>query len=269
MDALNQILNSLLGWYTAATAWAPAGARLAIIATAAGIGMIWVFGKTSNQTRIRAVKRRVQAHLLEMRIFSDEPAVTWRAQKSLLRANFGYIGLMFRPVLVMALPMTLLLVHLEGFYGRAPLTVGRQTIVTIAMHGPAITAPTLIAPEGIAVETPPVRILDKNEVSWRIRPTTPVSGDLRFVLDGQTVSKRIEAGGAPFFVPGRRVNSVYAALWHPSEPRIGSGRIEWIDVRYPAANVDLFGLSMNWLAWFLILSMVSALLFKKHFRVSL
>ncbi len=268
MDALNQILNSLLRWFSAAMAWAPAGVRLAAVAAAAGIGMIWVFGKTSNQTRIRAVKRRLQAHLLEMRIFSDEPAVTWRAQKSLLRANFGYIGLMLRPALVMALPMTMLLVHLEGFYGRAPLTVGRQAIVTIGMHGPATTAPVLIAPPEIAVETPPVRVLDKNEVSWRIRPTAAVSGDLRFVIDDQTVSKRIEAGGAPFFVPGRRVDSVYAALWHPSEPRIGSGRIEWIDVRYPDASVDLFGFRMHWLAWFLILSMASALLLKKRFRVS-
>lgn len=268
MDALNEILNSLLRWFTAATAWAPAGVRLAAVAAVAGIGMIWVFGKTSNQTRIRAVKRRLQAHLLEMRIFSDEPAVTWRAQRSLLRANFSYIGLMLRPVLVMAFPMTMLLVHLEGFYGRAPLTVGRQAIVTIGMHGPATTAPVLIAPPEIAVETPPVRVLDKNEVSWRVRPTAAVSGDLRFVIDDQTVSKRIEAGGAPFFVPGRRVNSVYAALWHPSEPRIGAGRIDWIDVRYPDASVDLFGFRMHWLAWFLILSMASALLLKKRFRVS-
>jgi hypothetical protein len=269
MDLLNGIVNFLLHSYTAATAWAPAGVRLAAISIAAGIGMLWVFGKTSNQMRIRAVKRRVQAHLLEMRIFADEPAVTWRAQKSLLRANAGYIGLMMKPVLVMALPVTVLLVHLEGFYGREPLPIGREAIVTVAMHGPATTAPKLIAPAGIAVETPPVRVLAKNEVSWRIRPTAPVSGELRFAIDGQTVSKKIVAGGSATFVPGMRVDSAYEALWHPSEPRIGSGRIEWIDVRYPSVPVRLFGIGMHWLGWFFILSMLSALLLKKRFRVSL
>ncbi len=268
-DVLNQLFDSLLRGYSAAMGWAPPGARLALLAAAAGVGMIWVFGKTSDQARIRAVKRRVQAHLLEMRIFGDEPAVTWRAQKSLLEANFRYIGLMMRPVLVLAVPMTLLLIHLENFYGRAPLPVGRAAIVTIAMRGPAMTAPKLIAPEGISVETPPVRILDRNEVSWRIRPTAPVSGELRFVMDGVTVAKKIEAGGSPSAVPARRVDSAYEALWRPGEPRIGPGRIEWIDVQYPDASVRLFGIAMHWLAWFFILSMISALLLKKRFRVSL
>ncbi len=268
MDVLNGIVDSLLRLYTAAMAWAPAGVRLAILSAAAGIGMIWVFGKLSDQTRLRAVKRRVQAHLLEMRIFSDEPAVTWRAQRSLFRANLGYIGLVLWPMLCMAVPMALLLVHLEGFYGRAPLPVGREAIVTIAMRGPATTAPELIAPKEIVVETPPVRILDKNEVSWRIRPTAAVSGELRFVMDGRTVSKRIEAGGRPSFIPGRRVASIYEALWHPSEPRIDSGRIAWIDVRYPETLVKLFGISLDWLIWFFILSMLSALLLKRRFRIS-
>jgi hypothetical protein len=191
MDLVNQTFDSLLRWYSAALGWAPAGARLAMLSAAAGIGMIWVFGKLSDQTRLRVVKRRVQAHLLEMRIFSDEPAVTWRAQRSLFRANLGYMGLVLRPVLCLALPMTFLLLHLEGFYGRAPLPVGREAVVTIAMRGPATTAPELIAPKGIVVETPPVRILDKDEVSWRIRPAAAVSGELRFVMDGQTVSKKI------------------------------------------------------------------------------
>jgi len=268
MDAFNQAFNSLLLWYSAATAWAPASVRLALLSAAAGVGMIWVFGKVSNQARIRTVKRKVQAHLLELRIFSDEPAVAWRAQKSLLRANLGYAGLMLQPVLVLALPTVLLLVHLEGFYGRAPLAVGRPAIVTVAMRGPAITAPVLMAPEGIEIETPPVRVLERNEVSWRIRPVAPVSGYLHFTIDGRTVSKRIEAGGSPLFVPGRRVDSAFAALWRPGEPRIGAGNIEWIDIRYPQASVSLFGFSTDWLVWFFILSMASALLLKGRFKVS-
>ncbi|MGE5570583.1 MAG: hypothetical protein ACM3S5_16220 [Rhodospirillales bacterium] len=268
INAFNQVFNSLLLWYSAATAWAPASARLALLSAAAGIGMIWVFGKVSNQARIRTAKRKVQAHLLELRIFSDEPAVSWRAQRSLLRANLGYAGLMLRPVLVLALPTVLLLVHLEGFYGRAPLPVGRPAIVTVAMRGPAVTAPVLMAPEGIEIETPPVRVLNRNEVSWRIRPVAPVSGYLHFTIDGRTVSKRIEAGGAPLFVPGRRVASAYAALWRPGEPRIGAGRIAWIDIQYPEASVSLFGFSTDWLVWFFILSMASALLLKGRFKVS-
>src|SRR5690242_10517225 len=103
MDIFNSILDFLLRLIYRAFSWSP-GAGLALISAAAGIGMLWVFQKTSNQARIRAVKRRVQAHLLELRIYRDEPAVMWQAQKALLWSNLRYLGLMLRPALFLALP---------------------------------------------------------------------------------------------------------------------------------------------------------------------
>ena len=42
---------------------------------------------------------------------------------------------------------------------------------------------------------------------------------------------------------------------------------EWIEIRYPAADLRIFGFHVNWLAWFLIVSMAAALLLKKRFGV--
>src|SRR5689334_18163049 len=113
MDLFNAAIDFALGSIYRAFWWSP-GLGLALISAAAGIGMLWVFQKVSNQDKIRAVKRRVQAHLLELRIYRDEPAVMWRAQKSLLAANLRYMGLMLQPAILLTIPFAILLVHLDA-----------------------------------------------------------------------------------------------------------------------------------------------------------
>jgi hypothetical protein len=234
--------------------------------------MLWVFKKTSNPTKIGAAKRLVYAHLLELRVFRDEPSVMWRAQKSLLGANLRYLGWMLIPALWLAPPFAILLVHLDAYYGRAPLAVGSATIVTMQMQAPfdsAAAAPILETPAGVSVETPAVRIAAERQVSWRIRPVADASGDLRIRLGGDTLTKRIEAGGRARFVAGRRVGSLWDALWYPDESRLLAGQVEWIEIRYPEARLSVWGVGMHWLVWFTLISMLSALLFKRAFGVVL
>jgi len=267
MDLFNSALNSLLALFFAAFAWAPPVLGLSVISALVGIGMLWVFRQTSNQQGMKTVKRRVYASLLELRVFADEPMVTWRAQKSLFAANLRYMGLALRPALVMAAPVALLLIHLEAFYGRAPLPVGQAAVVTMATTG--LVAGELQAPAAVAVETPPVHIVDEREISWRIRPLAAGSTRLQFNVAGRPAGMTIESGGRPRFVPGRAVSSAWSAIWNPGQQRIGSSAVKWIDVRYPEASIEVLGLRCNWLLWFLLVSMVSALLLKKRFGVVL
>jgi hypothetical protein len=269
MDTFNAALDFVLKIVFAAFLWSP-GLGLALISAAAGVGMLWVFQKTSNQAGIRAAKRLVQAHLLELRIYRDEPGVMWRAQKSLAAANLRYLGLMLWPALVMGLPLGILLVHLDAFYGRAPLPVGAAAIVTMGIREPAGgSVPVLDAPRDVAVETPAVRVPDQGQVSWRIRPHAALSVLLRIRVDGGTVGKRIEAGQGPCFVPGRKVSSLGDALWHPGEPRITVPGVGWVEIRYPNTTVRWLGIRMHWLTWFIVISMLAALLLKKRFHVVL
>ncbi|MEO8127788.1 MAG: hypothetical protein ABJF23_14985 [Bryobacteraceae bacterium] len=243
-----------------------------IISLLGGVGMLWVFKRTSNPARISKVKRLVQAHLLEMRLFRDEPGVVWQAQKSLLTSNAKYMGLMLQPAIWIAIPLTLLFFHMEAFHGREPLPLNRDAIVTMGMRAPidaSAAVPVMTAPAGIVAVTPPVRVLGDRQISWRIRPVAPVSGSLRFAVGGETIEKKIETGPGARFVPGLRPSSLLDAIWHPDEPRIQSAAVDWIDVRYPDANVAIFGIQLHWLIWFTIISMIFALLFRKRFGVVL
>jgi uncharacterized membrane protein (DUF106 family) len=270
MDFFNAFLNSSYRLFFGAFSWAPPLLSLAVMAVLVGVAMLWGFRKTSDQAAMKRVKRKIYASLLELRVFADEPAVSWRAQQSLFIANLRYMGLALKPALVMSIPIALLLLRMEAFYGRAPLPVGREAVVTLGMRAPLdaqAPVPALIAPIGVSVESQPVRLPDERQVSWRIRPTREASGQLQFMVDGKPVYKTLETGKTQRFVPGRSVTSGLTSLWNPDEPGLKSEHVEWIEIRYPSASIGLFGLQLNWLVWFLLISMLTALILKKRFGV--
>jgi hypothetical protein len=270
MEIVNWIIDSLLVVVHVFLSFGPRLAGLTVLAVAMGVAMIWVIGRTSNQERMKQVKRRVQARLLELRVFVDEPAISLRAQRGLIAANLNYLALALRPALWMAVPLGLLLIHLESFYERAPLPLAEPALVTMRMTAdwvPSAPPPQLIAPPNVAILGPPVRVAAAREVSWRILPYSPVSDKLLFRFNGQQVSKWMEAGDRQRYVTGRRVRSGWGTILSPGESRMRSDFAEWIEIRYPAADLRIFGFRVNWLAWLLIVSMAAALLLKKRFGV--
>jgi uncharacterized membrane protein (DUF106 family) len=270
MDFFNAIIDSLIRFFFNAFSWAPPVVGLSVAAAATGAGILWIWSLTSDQPRMKKAKNSVWAALFELRVYVNEPRVAWRAQKALLGANFRYLALALRPALWMIVPMALLLVHLNSFYGRAPLPLDRETIVTMGMSSTwdaHSTAPQLLAPPQVLVTSFPVRAADSREISWRIRPVSAVSGQLTFIVDGKRVPKLIEAGSRQRFVPGRSVSSALGLLWMPAERRITSNTVEWIEIRYPEACLSVLGVRWNWLLWFLAVSFVAALLLKKRFGV--
>ncbi len=233
-----------------------------------GIAMLWVFRRTSDQAAIRKVKAELQAHLYEMRLFTDEPLLIWKAQSGLLKANVRYLAMMLVPALVLTIPMALIFAQLECFYGYTPLEPGQEAIVTVRMKSEGGQAPVLRAPDGITVESPAIRMDGGQQISWRIRALRPVAGDMQFMFPDATVGKSVQAGVGPQYVSERRVSSALDLIWHPAESRLPAGPVDWIELRYPAATVHAFGLDLHWLVWLLILSMASGLIFKRQFRVS-
>jgi hypothetical protein len=209
--------------------------------------------------------------MLEMRLFTDEPVLVWEAQKDLLLANLRFLGLTLRPALFLTIPMVLIFVELEAFYGRTPLPIGQSAIVTMQMKedfGAAPSLPVLQAPDGVVAESSPVRVAEERQISWRIRPVRAVSGSLKFVLPAGVVEKHIEAGAGPRYLSDRSVSALWDQLWHPGERRLRVSSVDWIEIRYPSASVSWFGLEFSWIVWFVVISMVAALLLKKRMGVS-
>jgi hypothetical protein len=243
---------------------------LTAIAIIFGIGMLWSFQRFSKQEQVAMAKRKVWANLYAFRLYADEPALIFRAQKQLLLWNARYLALMLRPTVVVFVPVTLLLFGLDALYGRRPLEAGESTIVTaqftdgIDIHSLAATL------EGaqISVETPSVRIPELRQVSWRVRAASATSGSVKLRTTSTSFSKTVQTGETSGFIAERRVVSLLDWLRYPGESRLPSGPVRWISVDYPAASINILGFGAHWLLWFLAVSLLTMLLAKKRFGVT-
>ena len=240
----------------------PALASLLPISILTGIGTLLVFRRASDQAAVRRAKGLVTAHLLEFRLFMDEPRLILKAQRDLIVANARFMKLMLRPVVVLALPMTLLLAAMEAFYGHAPLRIGDPAIVTAQMKHEDISL-TLKAPDGITVETPPVHVAANRQVSWRIRPLRATNAALEVVRRDRAIAKSISAGAGMHYLSERR-GSLPNLLLRPTEPPLSDAEIDWIEVRYPTASI----LGLHWLIWFFGISAVTALALRRKFHTA-
>jgi arylsulfatase A-like enzyme len=121
---------------------------------------------------------RILAHLLELRLFLDEPGVIRKAQRDLLRENLRLLGQIALPSLMAAPLLGLVMWQADTLYGRAPLRAGDAVVVTAHVKTGNLADVRLEGPESVAVETPGVRIPQSHQVSWRIRPRQAFSGHL-------------------------------------------------------------------------------------------
>jgi uncharacterized membrane protein (DUF106 family) len=272
VDIFNTLMRGSIGGYGRLFGDLHPLVSLTLLSIAVGIGMLWVFARTSDQPAIERTKKRMQAYLLELRLYGDDLWLVLGSQKNLLLGNLRYMALMLKPALYLTVPFILLMIHMDGFYGWAPLPVGEAAVVTVQAASALdanTPAPRLEAPPGIVVETPAVRALPAGQFSWRIRPQQPTDGLLQFDWNGARFEKSITAGSGWHYLSIRRVRSAWDALWNPGENRLDAANVEWVEASYPPATIDFLGFELLWVYWFLLISIVSAYLLKGYFNVVL
>jgi hypothetical protein len=237
---------------------------LTAIAMANGLAALWVFARLSDQPRIEIAKRKLRANLYAFRLFVDEPALIFRAQKQLLIWNGRYLALVLFPAIVIGIPTIFLLMQLDGVYGRRALAAGESVIVTARFD--TATDLGLISPvlegRGVEVETPPVRIASEHQVSWRIRAASDSSGSVLLRDPTTSASKTVQVGPGLEYISMRRVSSIVDWLRYPGEARLPAGNVQWIEVSYPDTKT-------HWLLWFSIVCLITMLVFRRRFSVTL
>jgi len=236
-----------------------------------GLAITVAFSRLADLAALRNARKRVQAHFLEIRLYSDEPRFVFRAQASLVRANLKLLAVLARPMLILSLPMAWVLLQFDAVYGARPLPLGEPAIVTAQLNTPLTDSDrnTLQAPAEISVETGAVRSFADRQVSWRVRPVEPVRGLLRLSLRGSAFEKDIAAGSRGLFLISRTSSSLFEWLLHPAAGRLPAGDVAWVEVRYPATGVTIAGIALPWIVWFLIISTAVALLSARWLRIPL
>jgi hypothetical protein len=248
---------------------------LTVLGVLTGIAILPVFGRFSNNEGLALTKRKIRAALYEFRLFGDDPRLVFRAQGQLLLWNARYIGLILKPAAVVILPIIALTMLMDTVYGHRPLRVDENTLVTarLADNVDLNKVSPALRGNNIAVETPSVRLPDRHQVVWGIRATVPGRDNLSLSLPGSpavdsAAQKSIEVGPGIHFISDRRVSSIWDWVIDPGEkllPRDSAFR--WIEIQYPAAEVNLFGFGIPWIVWFILVSWITVFALRKPFGV--
>ena len=188
-----------------------------------------VFKYTSNQHAIKRVRNDINANLLALKLFKDSATVALKAQGRLLLAAGKLFVFALVPMLVMALPVTLLLGQIALWYEARPLRVGEQALITLKLGGKPDTAlpqVNLAPTDAVDVELGPVRVRSKREVCWNVKAKKPGSHLLMFQVGDTTVAKEFAVGDGFMRVsaerPGWNWESILLNPWEepfrPDEP---------------------------------------------------
>ena len=238
---------------------------LLLVSFLTGLAMLWVFGRVSNQGRIRQVKKGIQGSLLGVRLFQHNVRVVLGLQGRIFRETLTYLKLSLLPMLVVIPPLLVIVIHLNLHFERAPLPLGSSAIVKarLAPGWDLEQKVGLVASDGVTVETPPLRILANNEVSWRVRAERAGRHKLRIQLGEDRVEKELYAGERWGAVSPFRTGSLLHLIQFPGEAPISPGsRVEAVGVSYPQLSLEVMGWDFHWLVLFFLLSVASAFVFR-------
>jgi uncharacterized membrane protein (DUF106 family) len=245
---------------------------LTLVSVASGLLMLVIFGRVSDQGKIRRAKEKIQGGLLATRLFRDDLGVFARVQGRIALDTVRYLTHSLKPMAFMILPVAVLLVQLNGRYGLRPLDVGEATIVKVGVSDPSLFAGdpdvSLLAGEGVAVETAALHIPAKAEIAWRVRPGREGAFTLTVMVGEERVEKELLAGGGGAMVTAARTGgSVFGMFLHPGEAPLKSPILHSVEVVYPPLEMKIAGWSVNWMVWFVVISLASGYLLKGLFGI--
>lgn len=249
---------------------------LTIFSIITGMLMLLIFRYTSNQSSIKNVKNKIKAHLLELRLFKDDLRIMFSALKLILKHNFRYMFYALKPMLFMVVPVVLVLIQMDGWYGSRPLKPGESAIVSLKVSDKGadmLNDISLEVGKGLTVETPPLRIMQEREVDWRIRANETGEHYLMFNIAGEKLRKEVIVFNDKLIrISPRTVNAgiVVDVIMNPGEKPIAkSSAVEMIEVEYPSRSIKVLGWNTHWLIVFFVVSIVAGFALKNLFGVEI
>lgn len=235
------------------------------ISVVVGLVMVLIFSYTSDQKAIHTAKDRLKAHLLALRLFQDQIHIVLRSYVRIVLATGHYLRLAFKPLFLMIVPITLLIVQVDRYLGSVPLSAGQTFLIKARIDNPdLLNAASLQLPDGLVSTAPPVHELAEKEITWRLIAERAGEYAVNLQIANQLLAKRVVVGsGMQRLSPVRLRGKFWERLFVSAEPALPANEsVEAIDVQYPAREIAFAGVEWNWIWLFFVLSMAAGFLFK-------
>lgn len=285
MATFNRFCSWLFELTYAPMAGWPPWASLGVISAVIGVVMLLAYKYTSWQTQIGKARDEIKARMLAMRLFKDNLGVTLASQGGVVWSSLKILFLSIPPILVAMIPMVPLLAQLAGRYQFAPLPTGKPTYIRVwlsdafaAREVKGEVSLTLDPVPGLTVEKF-WRSADSKEAWWKVRCEQPGKHTLTVRAGDAAVTKSLPVGEyrsitdaispkRTSFYKGALDNTLMLPWESPPQADSPVRAIEISGIMESAApDVLPIPLVGNWILYFLIVSIVFALIVKPVFNV--
>jgi hypothetical protein len=194
-----------------------------------------------------------------------------RSQAQILKNSLVYAAHALVPMAVVIVPIALILVQVEARYAWRPIAPGEATIVeaTLRSTAPVSAVPvSLVTPEGLIDETPPLRIDAEKRILWRVRALKPGDYALNVRVGDDEFRKEVIVGAKGHLSPAVHPADDFRTLAYPLEPALRAGSsVTAITVGYARSRAEFAGLSSA--SWILFaLTLVYGYALRGLFRVT-
>lgn len=263
----NRLFDLLAAPFGGSAAWG-----MVVLSALSGVVLLLLFKVGTPQERLAAARRRLTGHIYEIGLYQDDLRVLLRIQRDMVLANLRYLGTAAPAILLLLPPVLVILAQLDARYAHRPLAPGETTLVT------AVVAPdrpelldglTLTVPDGLRLDSAPVRDHDAGTATWRVLAEAPGDHEVTIHADGGAWSKRLPVGdGLPRLAETREHGGWHHLLFNPGEsPLPGRAPLREIAVELPSRRTAYAGVHLNWLLAFCLFSLVAGFALKDVFRV--
>ncbi len=246
---------------------------LIIVSFMTGLLMLFIFRFTSNQKEIKKVKNKIKTYLLELRLYKDSLSISLKAQWNILRCNLKYISYSAKPMLVMIIPIILILIQLNFWFGYESLAPGQKAIFKVKLkdnYNPLEIDLNVESSSGLTIETLPLRMEEENEINWRISAKEKGIHNINVILKGERVTKTVAVAQKPLskISPIKIRRNFIDELLYPVEAPIKSDMpIKSLEITYPTRSMNLFGWHIHWLIVYFALSIIFGFGFKGILKI--
>lgn len=276
MDTVFDVITNVMVWLGdrafSLLSFFPPLLTLVVISALMGVGMLLVWRYTSNQDAIADVRSKISAHLLATRLFKDDLSVSFTAQRQILWQAMRLLAHSVKPMLIMTAPFVLIVAQIGLRYEFRPAPVEKPTRVLVHVKDPKrvmevseqISIPAILIPDPAG----PCRAEALGTVDWRLTPTAPGVGLLRFGEDDSKVIVPLVSGNGFFRLSRVCGGGFWDRLLYSALPSIpADSPIDRVEVFYPKRSTPLFGWDVHWLITLILLSIVFAFVFKPFMKV--
>lgn len=246
---------------------------LTLLSGLTGIAMLWVYGKTTPQKRIKKAKDSMIAAVYEVRLYLDSPKRVLAATGRILAWTTVHLALMLPAFIVIGPPIGLILLHMDMRYGKAPLPINEQVLVKIKVRNKndAKNVSVKASPQSPIQVTAPILFIEKEKTLY-VRTQIKKRGmhSLNVTINGDIVKKRLTTTKNPRKLSISR-SSGFSSLWaQTTEPPLKpGGAIENIWVKHPENNRTWAGIPFPWWGYWLLISFLVAWALSRRLGVEL